>query len=269
MTVTATSSPDSALLYRIPPMPLIIAGLARIARTGVLHRVIYTLANIFGWGALVVLFALYIWVLPDGGSTAAITSFYSEHNLLIKVAMMLGPIVILQLLVVSGTVAARLYRVDTSPGHRVSWIGFASDLALIIYFAFEIGIMAATNLLVGKVNGEIIHALHVVTFTSAYMLGGVWLPFFFSFVLISRRTGIFPKWLELFAIVTAIANGLAWFAALSLTGPHNGQNGLISLGGPTFTVPFVLVLSAYLLLEELPSAVIRIDAQLSGDRVQV
>ncbi len=204
--------------------------------------------------------------MPDGGSTEAIVDFFTEYNLLIKIAMMLAPIVIVQLLVVSGTVAARLYRVDTSPGHRLSWVGFASDLALITYFAFETGILAANNLLVGKVDDGIIHSLHVVTFTSAYMLGGVWLPFFVSFVVISRRANLFPRWLEWFAVFTAIANGLAWFAALSLTGPHNGQNGLIGLGGPTFTVPFILVLSAYLLLEELPSAVMRIDAQLSGDR---
>ncbi|NMN94723.1 hypothetical protein [Antrihabitans stalactiti] len=256
-------------LWRIPPIPAIIGILDRWAQTGRLQRLSYL---VFGGTAVLAvagLLTLYVTILPDGESTTAIADFIRDHQLLLKVAMGLAGLMFLALLVISGAVASLLYPADKSPGHRMSWIGFASDLALIIFFAFEVGIFAANILLVDHVSDEIVHALHVVTLASAYLLGPLWIPFFISFIVISKRGNVFPSWLNWFAAYTCVTNGLAWFGFLTLTGPLNAMNGLVSLGGPTIgPVPFIVILAVHLVMRELPAGLARRNAQLTGGATQ-
>jgi len=251
-------------IWRIPPLPALISLLDRWAQRGLLQRLTYLVVGAVALGAVAALLTLYVTILPDGSSASTISDFMREYTVLLKAAMFLAGIVIIVLLCVSGAVASKLYPADTSPGHRMSWIGFASDAALIIFFALEIGIFAANILLVDHVSDEIIHALHVVTFASAYMLGALWIPFFVSFIVISRRGNVFPSWLNWFAAFTCVTNGLAWFGCFTLVGPLNAMNGLVSLGGPTVgPVPFILILSVYLIMQELPAGLARLNAQLT------
>lgn len=255
---------EPAAIWRIAPLPAIIGKLDRAAQRGSLQRWSYILGVGLSLIAVVALLTLYVTILPDGASTEAIANFFRDYNVLLKIAMGFMGLVFMVLLFVSGGVASKLYPADTSPGHRMSWIGFASDLALIVYFALEVGIMAANVLLVDHVSDEMIHALHVVTFASAYMLGPLWIPFFISFVVISRRGNVFPTWLNWFAVFAAITNGLAWFGFVTLTGPLNAMNGLVSLGGPTVgPIPFVVTLGIYLIMQERPAGLSRLNAQLT------
>lgn len=258
------AAPEPAAIWRIAPLPVIIRTLDRSAQRGSLQRASYVLGWAISAIAVGALFALYFTILPDGSSNTVIADFFRDYNLIIKATMGLACLMFFALLCISGAVASKLYAADTSPGHRLSWIGFASDLALIIYFAFEVGIFAANVLLVDHVSDEIVSALHVVTFVSAYLLGVLWLPFFISFVLISRRAKLFPSWLNWLAIFGAFFNGLAVFGFITLSGPLNAMNGVVSLGGPTIgAIPFVIILAIYLILQELPAGLSRLNSQLS------
>jgi len=273
MSTQALAHPDGvqptqvSAIWRIPPLAATINLLDRWARRGLLQRLSYTVVVGIAIIAVVALLTLYVTILPDGGSTAAVVDFIRDYNVVLKIAMFLAGLLFLTLIVISGSVSSKLYPVDVSPGKRLSWIGFASDLALIIYFAIEVGIFAANILLVGHVSDDIIHALHVVTFASAYLLGPLWIPFFVSLIVISRRANVFPTWMHWFAIYACITNALAWFGCFALTGPLNAMNGLVSLGGPTIgPVPFIAAMAVYLVMEDLPAGLARLNAQLkAGD----
>ena len=145
--------------------------------------------------------------------------------------------------------AGRLWAADDSPRHTLSWIALVSEVVMFAVFFLEVGLFAATGLLVDEVGDEIIHGLHVAAFTAAFILGALWIPFFAAVVLIGRRSGALPRWLIGLAAATCVTNSFAIGAAFSLSGPFNGQNGIVALGGATFLpVTWLFLSSAWLVV---------------------
>lgn len=266
MVHTAVANPANGRhWYSSRPFRALFAYLAKAARSGALAKVINGYFAVQSLAVAGLVFWLLTHVMPDGGSTDRIVYFFTHNHTAVTTVLLLLPVVLIMLVVASGAVAAKLYNADTSPGHRLSWIGFASDLGFIVIFSMEIGIVAAANLLAGRIDGQIVHALHVVACSSAFVLGGLWIPFLVSFLIISRRARLFPTWINVLALSTIATNGCAWCVALALTGPLNGQNGLIGLGLPTVgpaTLFFMLL--AQIIGHDLSAGVIRIHHRLAG-----
>lgn len=188
-------------------------------------------------------------ILPDGTSATASAAFYRDHAPLVRLAAAVAALCAVGIVWQSGALAARLWATDPSPRHTLSWIALVSDVVMFAVFFLEVGLFAATGLLVDEVSDEIIHALHVAAFTSAFVLGALWIPYFVAVARIGLRTGALPTWLIRLAIATAITNSFAIGAAFTLSGPFNGQNGIVALGGATFLpVTWLFLSSAWLVV---------------------
>lgn len=221
--VTAAVAPGSR---RVASQPT--RGGAALART--------LLANTSRWYALVILVCLVLiaitllvltQVLPDGADVDGSVRFYAEHRTLLK-----GVSAGLALLFLVGTFwsaafLSRLWEVDTSKNRVLSWSAILSEIFVFGLFFVEAGIFAATVLLSGNTTPEIIHALHVVVLVSAAILGPVWIPFALCALLISKRTGLFPSWLNAICVVVIMIDICTLTGVFTLTGPVNGENGLI------------------------------------------
>lgn len=208
---------------------------------------------LFGGAAAIGIIAFgyaIIAVLPDGTSATASAAFYRDHSALVKLAAAFAAFAAVGIVWQSGALAARLWAIDPSPRHSLSWTALVSDVVMFAVFFLEVGLFAATGLLVDNVSDEIVHALHVAAFTSAFVLGALWIPYFVSIALIGHRTGALPTWLIRLAVATAITNSFAIGAAFGLSGPFNGQNGIIALGGATFLpVTWLFLSSAWLVVQ--------------------
>lgn len=189
-------------------------------------------------------------VLPDGTSAKASAAFYRDHAPLVKLAAAAAAFGAVGIIWQSGALAARLWAADTSPRHTLSWVALASDVVMFAVFFVEVGLFAATGLLVDNVSDEMIHGLHVAAFTSAYILGALWIPYLACVVLIGRRSGALPGWLLGLAAATCVTNSFSIGAAFGLSGPFNGQNGIVALGGATFLpLTWLFLSSAWLVVQ--------------------
>ncbi|MGF7124653.1 hypothetical protein [Rhodococcus sp. BE178] len=263
MSVLDSRNSGRSVASRVPLLGWIVNFLVRSSERGSLPKIIYGAVTEMTVVAVLIMLALYIWVFPDGSSTDDIVYFFTTYRGYVKAAMLFAAFLFVLLLCISGAIAGRLFSLDSSPGHRVSWIGFGSDIAVMTIFAMITGITASVNLLAGQVSADIVHALHVVSFTSAFILGGLWIPFLVSFILISVRSREFPIWLNWFAVCTVILNGFSLFACLTLSGPFNGQNGLLALGGATVgPIPFLFFVSAHIFLQEVSEKAVKVKADL-------
>lgn len=240
----------------------LVSRLAGPARSGALARIAYVCFA----ACTAALSALILWavlcVLPGGTDSTETAELLRRNHDTVTMVVMTMPVVLIFMLVVGGVISAKLYGADTSTGRWMTWAAFASDLAFTVILSIEVGMMAVANLLADRVSAEIIYTLHVLSFSSAYLLGPIWIPFLGAFVAISVRARLFPTWLNLLAASTIVTNGCAWLVALSLSGPVNGQNGLIGLGvaavGP---VVFLLMTMAHIVASDLPAAILRrVDA---------
>ncbi|WP_040815800.1 hypothetical protein [Nocardia concava] len=252
------TAPLPALL-RGGPAPALIRGLAGAAERGTLQKTIYAIGWVVAFTVVSVAFTIYFTILPDGSSSTEIAHFFHQYNPYIKALAGIAGFGYPLLIWISGSIGALLYQADTSPGKRVSWMALISDVLLFAAFAIETGLFAVTALLVDHVSAEIIHTLHVAAFASAYMLGGIWVPFLVGFIVISVRTKLFPTWINWTAALCLVTNTSAGLGFLTLTGPLNSMNGVIGLGGATVgPVIFLVMITAWLIVQDAPAALIRL-----------
>ncbi|MDO3650677.1 hypothetical protein [Nocardia mangyaensis] len=192
--------------------------------------------NIKRWYALVVAVCLamivatllvLIYVMPDGADVAGAVEFYAKYNTLLRGVAALLAVLFLVGVVWSAAFIGTLWAADTSRNRVLTWSAIFSEVLVLGLFFVEAGIFASTVLLSGNTSDEIIHALHVTTLVSAALLGPVWVPFAWAAWLISRRTGLFPAWLNKLCLVVIVIDLCTLTGVFTLTGPLNGENGLI------------------------------------------
>jgi hypothetical protein len=191
-------------------------------------------------------------VMPDGTSATSVDHMFTKYQMLIKlgcVAMGLSTMAIIWFI---GAFGARLWEADFTRRKTLSWIAYASDIMLMAIFFVEIGLVAASTVLAGTVDPALTHVLHVAAFTSAFILGPVWTPYFVATYIVSKRTGMLPGWLNKLLVFGGFFNFLAIFGVLSLSGPVNAENGIISLGGPVIgAIPWTLMAGAWVIVTQL------------------
>lgn len=172
-----------------------------------------------------------IWVLvdvmPEGSDIAGTVEFYAKYNTLLR-----GISALLALLFVVGvfwsaTFFGMLWTADTSRNRVYAWSAIFSDILVMALFFAEAGLFAGTVLLSGNTPDSIVHALHVAVLVSAALLGPVWIPMALAALLISRRSGLFPVWLNKVCIAVIVIDLCTLTGVFTLSGPLNGENGLI------------------------------------------
>ncbi|MFF2550536.1 hypothetical protein ACFVUS_06020 [Nocardia sp. NPDC058058] len=193
-------------------------------------------ATIRGWyglviaiclGMIAVTLVLLIRVMPEGSDIAGTVEFYDKYNGLLRGVAALLAVVFLVGAIWSGAFIGTLWAADTSRNRVYTWSAIFSEVLVLGLFFAEAGIFAGTVLLSGHAPDSIVHALHVVVLVSAAMLGPVWIPFALAALLISRRTGLFPTWLNTVCVVVIVIDLCTLTGVFTLSGPLNGENGLI------------------------------------------
>ncbi|MGW4844300.1 hypothetical protein [Nocardia brasiliensis] len=176
---------------------------------------------------VVVTLLLLIYVMPEGSDVAGTVEFYSKYNVLLKgVSVVLAALFVLGA-VWSGAFIGTLWAADTSRNRVYTWTAIFSEILVLGLFFVEAGIFAGTVLLSGHSSDQIVHALHVTVLVSAAILGPVWIPFAVAALLISRRSGLFPGWLNVVCVVVVVIDLCTLTGVFTLSGPLNGENGLI------------------------------------------
>jgi len=197
-------------------------------------RVLYGLAALIVAVVGLVLFGVVHWILPEGGDFTGTIAFYDKYQAVVKACLLLAGVGAVAVITVIGVLAALFWQLDTSKHHAISWVAVVSDTIFGATMFIEISLAAAPALLYGHVSNEIVHALHIIPFASAYILGVVWIPNVAATLLIGSRSGLFPIWLKALGLATIAADFLALLAATTLTGPLNGVNGIVSFYIPAF-----------------------------------
>ncbi|AMU75779.1 hypothetical protein [Mycobacteroides abscessus] len=197
-------------------------------------RGVYGLAVLIVALVGLVLFGVVHWVLPEGGDYAGTIAFYDKYQVLVKACLLVAGVGAVAVIAIIGTLAALFWHLDTSKHHVLSWVAVVSDTIFGATMFIELSLAAAPALLYGHVADEIVHALHIVPFASAYILGVVWIPNVAATLLIGSRSGLFPLWLKLLGLATVGADFLALLAVTTLTGPLNAVNGFVSFYIPAF-----------------------------------
>lgn len=204
--------------------------LGKPANTRALYGLAVFVLALVGLG----LFGVVHWILPEGGDFAGTIAFYGKYQVLIKAGLALAGVGAVVVVTVIGVLAALFWHLDTSKHHVLSWVAVVSDTIFATTMFIEISLAAAPALLYGHVSNEIIHALHIIPFASAYVLGVVWIPNVAATLLIGSRSGLFPAWLKALGLTTIGADLMAVLAVTTLNGPLNGVNGLVSFYIPAF-----------------------------------
>ena len=197
-------------------------------------RGIYGLAVLIVALVGLVLFGVVHWILPEGGDYAGTVAFYGKYQVLVKACLLVAGVGAVVVISIVGALAALFWSLDTSKHHVLSWVAVVSDTIFGATMFIELSLAAAPALLYGHVSDEIVHALHIVPFASAYILGVVWIPNVVATLLIGSRAGLFPLWLKALGLVTVGADFLALLAVTTLTGPLNAVNGFVSFYIPAF-----------------------------------
>lgn len=193
-------------------------------------------AWIKGWYALVVAVCLVIVgltlvilvnVMPEGSDVTGTVDFYARHNTLLRGVSAFLALLFLAGAVWSGAFIGTLWAADTSRNRVYTWTAIFSEVLVLGLFFVEAGLFAGTVLLSGNSPDSVIHALHVCVLVSAALLGPVWVPFAVAALLISRRSGLFPGWLNTLCVVVVVIDLCTLTGVFTLSGPLNGENGLI------------------------------------------
>ncbi|TLG00345.1 hypothetical protein FEK35_24190 [Nocardia cyriacigeorgica] len=192
--------------------------------------------NIKRWYALVVAVCLamiivtllmLIYVMPEGSDVAGTVEFYAKYNWLLRGVSAFLALLFVVAAVWSAAFISTLWAADTSKNRVLAWSALFSEVLVLGLFFVESGIFAGTVLLSGNASDEIIHALHITVLVSAALLGPVWIPFAWAAWLISRRSGLFPAWLNNLCLIVIVIDLCTLTGVFTLSGPLNGANGLI------------------------------------------
>lgn len=182
----------------------------------------------------IVFFLVVRYVLPEAGDLAGTISFYEEYGTIAKVVLFVIALAAPILVAGLGMQAAFFWSTDTSPLRVLSWVAVVSDIVFVTTMFLEASLAVAPVLLYGSVPNEIVHALHVLPFASAYILGVVWVPNLVATMALGNRTGNFPWWLNVLGTLGIVGDFLAVFAVTTLYGPLNGANGFVAFFLPGF-----------------------------------
>ncbi|TLF80772.1 hypothetical protein [Nocardia cyriacigeorgica] len=192
--------------------------------------------NITRWYALViavclamivVTLLLLIYVMPEGSDVAGTVEFYAKYNGLLRGVSAFFALLFLIGAVWSAAFISTLWAADRSKNRVLTWTALFSEVLVLGLFFVEAGVFAGTVLLSGNAPDEIIHALHVTVLVSAALLGPVWIPFAWAAWQISRRSGLFPAWLNKLCVIVIVIDLCTLTGVFTLSGPLNGANGLI------------------------------------------
>jgi hypothetical protein len=217
-----------------------------------LDRVAYTVGTIVLLIGLVPGMISIVTVLPDGSSVAGVADFYAKYRPWIDGVLLLTTVGALVIITIVGSFAARLWQADRSRRHVLSWTALASDLMLFAIFFLTAGFCGAAAVAAHHVPDTIVYTLHMAAFASAFVLAGVWLPFFAATYVVSRRFGLLPRGLELILILCGILNTLAVAGDFTLHGSFNAANGWFSLALPSAGDAIWMTLSAtWMVVQEL------------------
>jgi len=209
------------------------------ARLDRLARAMTEPINIRRWYALVLAVCIaliamtvlvLIYVMPEGTDVAGTVHFYAKYNTLLRVISALLALMFIAGAIWSATFISTLWAADPSRNRVYTWSAFISEMLVLGLFFVESGIFAGTVLLSGHVPDSTLHALHVVVLVSAALLGPVWIPYTLGALLISRRTGLFPTWLNIVCVLVILMDICIVTGVFTLSGPLNGENGLIGAG---------------------------------------
>lgn len=193
---------------------------------------------------IVITFLVLIYVMPDGADVEGTVDFYAKYNTLLRVVAAGLALLFLIGTLWSAAFISTLWGADPSRNKVYTWATLISEVLVLGLFFAESGLFAATVLLSGHTSDEILHALHVAVLVSAALLGPVWIPYTLGALLISRRTGLFPSWLHMVSVLVIVIDICTITGVFTLTGPLNGENGLIGAGagvtGPIIWVGAVI-----------------------------
>jgi hypothetical protein len=193
-------------------------------------------ANIRAWYAVVFALCLalvvltlliLIRVMPEGSDVAGTVAFYAKYNTLLRVIAAFLSLLFLAGIIWSGAFIGTLWATDTSRNRVYAWCTLISEVLVLGLFFVEAGLFAGTVLLSGHTPDAIVHALHVAILVSAALLGPVWVPYALGALLISRRSGLFPQWLNRVCVIVIVIDIATITGVFTLSGPLNGENGLI------------------------------------------
>ncbi|MFE6861592.1 hypothetical protein [Nocardia sp. NPDC057668] len=176
---------------------------------------------------LVVTALVLIYIMPEGSDIAGTVEFYEKYNTLLRVVSAGLALMFVLGGVWSAAFIGTLWAADTSRNRVYTWSAIFSEILVLGLFFAESGIFAATVLLSGNSPDSIIHALHVVALVSAALLGPVWVPFALAALLISRRSGLFPRWFNRLCVAVILVDICTITGVFTLSGPLNGENGMI------------------------------------------
>ncbi|GAB2550768.1 hypothetical protein GCM10027167_67090 [Nocardia heshunensis] len=166
-------------------------------------------------------------VMPEGSDVAGTVAFYAKYNTLLRVVSALLALLFLAGTVWSGAFIGSLWAADTSRNRVYTWAAAFSEMIVLSLFFTEAGFFAATVLLSGHAPDSTIHTLHVCVLVSAALLGPVWIPYALAALLISRRSGLFPSWLNRLCVAVVVIDLCTITGVFTLSGPLNGENGLV------------------------------------------
>lgn len=175
----------------------------------------------------VVTILVLMYVMPEGSDIAGTVEFYAKYNTLLRIISALLALLFLVGVYWSATMFGTLWSADTSRNRVLAWSAIFSDVLVMALFFTEAGLFASTVLLSGHSPDSTLHALHVAVLVSAALLGPVWMPFSLAALLISRRTGLFPAWLNNVCVIVIVIDLCTLTGVFTLSGPLNGENGLI------------------------------------------
>lgn len=228
MAQRSTRHPDSGRHAGEPTLAR--AALDRLALTMIKPTAIklwYASVIAVSAAILVVTVLLLVYVLPEGSDIAGTVEFYEKYNTLLRVVSAGLALMFVLGGVWSAAFIGTLWAADTSRNRVYTWSAIFSEILVLGLFFAESGIFAATVLLSGNSPDSIIHALHIVALVSAALLGPVWVPFALAALLISRRTGLFPRWFNHLCVAVIVVDICTITGVFTLSGPLNGENGMI------------------------------------------
>lgn len=187
----------------------------------------YVLVAAFCAVLIAVMLYFILFVLPEGSDVAGTVALYVRFNTVLRVVSALLAVLFLVGALWSAAFIGTLWVVDPSRNRVYTWSALISELLVLGLFFVEAGILAATTLLSGHAPDSIIHSFHILLAVSAALLGPVWIPYTLGALLISRRTGLFPSWLNKLCVVVILVDICTITGVFTLSGPLNGANGII------------------------------------------
>lgn len=210
-----------------PAAPLPLDRFARAMTEPANIRRWYGLTAVCCLALIALTLVILVKVMPEGSDVAGTVDFYARYNTLLRVISAGLALLFAVGAVWSGAFIGTLWAADTSRNRVYAWSAAFSEILVLGLFFAESGLFAGTVLLSGHAPDSTIHTLHVAVLVSAALLGPVWVPFALGALLISRRSGLFPAWLNRLCVVVILIDLCTLTGVFTLSGPLNGENGLI------------------------------------------